>query len=404
MCPDRPFVAETRTVGSLLTGSGTGFYIPLYQRPYRWNKDNAGRLIADVVDGISTYQETRRSSTFLGTLITVPDSDLYPPATDRPPTVFQVIDGQQRIATLLGMFGELNRAAHSAFNSLNEGERQHILPFFEPISQKLSKSLCLTSSATDQFTLPRMIRGGVDQWGIRPDNYKSEIGSYLATYDLFTVPQLTEDMSSFNDVLSTMRDSFVANMPFEIDALSEDQWKSMFEQRRPSNMPTSETVDRLLKLLAFASFSMNRVHVIWVQANHEESASAIFESLNTTGERLTALETFVPLVVSAKGGQASYAGSLEETQIKRFRKSLTGLRSKEITPRTKTTLVGFALSDTGRRLGERLYVQRAYLREYKDLGQEERQTFITGLGNTASCLRQLWYGEHPLPRIIHGTC
>ena len=96
----------------LLNATGTGFYVPLYQRPYRWTKDNASRLIEDIVDGIARFQRTGRSSTFLGTVITVDDArNLVPAPTDRPGTVRQVIDGQQRIATLLGMCGEL-RARH----------------------------------------------------------------------------------------------------------------------------------------------------------------------------------------------------------------------------------------------------------------------------------------------------
>ena len=83
------FDAGSRPLKDLLNATGTGFYVPLYQRPYRcegdtsrglksgshlsWTSDNASRLIADIVDGIARFQRTGRSSTFLGSLITVDD-------------------------------------------------------------------------------------------------------------------------------------------------------------------------------------------------------------------------------------------------------------------------------------------------------------------------------------------
>ena len=46
---------------------------------------------------------------------------------------------------------------------------------------------------------------------------------------------------------------------------------------------------------------MNRVQVVVVSASKEEYAFDMFESLNTTGEPLTAFETFRPRVIEIEG-------------------------------------------------------------------------------------------------------
>ena len=181
--PVAHFEACAQPLKDLLNAAGTGFYVPLYQRPYRWTKDNAARLIADIVDGITGFQRTGRSSTFLGSLITVADaSNLVPTPTDRLGTVRQVIDGQQRIATLLGLCGELQRAIGIAFEELAEHERAVLEPVVERQQKELGMSLSFKVAESDDSSLPRMIRGGEDRWGRTDFEYQSEIGRYLYAY------------------------------------------------------------------------------------------------------------------------------------------------------------------------------------------------------------------------------
>ena len=141
---------------------------------------------------------------------------------------------------------------------------------------------------------------------------------------------------------------------------------------------------------------MTHVQVISVAAEDEDTAFAVFEPLNTTGEPLTAFETFRPLVISAHGGQRDYADSDDRTQIDRFQSLLEGQSSKDVVQRTKRALVAFALSDTGEGIGEGLRDQRSYLRRYPSLSRTEQNKFLNGLGNTADSLRHLWYGTDAL--------
>ena len=73
MCP-RPLVTledDSSTVFNLLNVQGTGYYIPLYQRQYRWTSENAERLLADILDGISGFSPTPR-------FITIPWNHHHP--------------------------------------------------------------------------------------------------------------------------------------------------------------------------------------------------------------------------------------------------------------------------------------------------------------------------------------
>ena len=392
------FDAGARPLKDLLNATGTGFYVPLYQRPYRWTSDNASRLVSDIVDGVARFQRTGRSSTFLGSLITVDESrNLVPPPTDRPGTVRQVIDGQQRIATLLGLCGELRRAIGIALGDLAADERAVLEPVVQRQTYELEMALSFKVAEPDDSILPRMIRGGEDRWGRTDFEYNSEIGLYLSTYSPSGRAEPTGSRV-FDAIIDTMWSAFASQELFggRVGPLDADQWDALFPQDQPGDLPTSDEAARLLLLLTFAAFTMGHVQVISVEAEDEDSAFAVFEPLNTTGEPLTAFETFVPSVVYTRGGQREYAGSSESVQVDRFNALLHGLTAEEAVQRTKKALVAFALADTGTGLGEQLQDQRIYLRQYLELADADRGVFLEGLANTAECLANLWYEDHPL--------
>ncbi len=392
------FDAKAQPLKNLLNATGTGFYIPLYQRPYRWRSDEASRLISDIVDGIAKFQRTGRSSAFLGTLITVDESlNLVPKPIDRPGTVRQVIDGQQRIATLLGLCGELRRAIGTALEALAVDERMALKTVAGHQVHELEMALSFKVAEPDDLTLPRMIRGGKDLWGRTNSEYNSEIGRYLSTYSSGDRAEPTGSRV-FDDVVETMRSAFASEDLFgdRIRPFNAKQFNALFPKDQLGELPTSGEASRLLLLLTFSAFTMGYVQVISVEAEDEDSAFAIFEPLNTTGEQLTAFETFVPLVVYTRGGQQAYADSWESDRVNRFTELLDKLDAKEAVRRTKKALVAFALSDTGASLGEQLQDQRIYLRKYPELTDSGQRIFLDGLVNTAECLDELWYRDHSL--------
>lgn len=86
----------------------TGYFIPIYQRSYRWGNTELEKLFDDILLGFNNLVKTDEpnlSATFLGSVITIDDikksvlskDDL----NDAPNKVMVVIDGQQRLTTLL---------------------------------------------------------------------------------------------------------------------------------------------------------------------------------------------------------------------------------------------------------------------------------------------------------------
>ena len=399
------FDARAQRLQDLLAASGTGYYIPLYQRPYRWDSQDAERLIASIVDGIVQFQETGRSSTFLGSIITISDHrGMVPSPVHRPSTVRQVVDGQQRIATLLGLCGELRRATDSAYLDLAPEEQATLRDIFEQQSYDLEMTVSFKITDSDDSVLPRMIRGGWDKWRKGTGEYTSDIARYLSQYK---PNRLSPDTGRkpFDRVIHTLRESFNQEELFgnRLMSLNIDQWEALFFQAPPESIPTSAEATRFLMLLTFAAFTMGQVQVIYVEADDEDAALAVFEPLNTTGAPLTAFETFLPLVVHKNRGQQEYADSTDRKQIGRFHGLLEGHTPKEIGQRTRKAIVAFALADKGEKIGEDLSTQRRYLRQYSTLSDNEQRTFLDGLALTADFFTNLWYGADALATASDRT-
>ena len=239
-----------------------------------------------------------------------------------------------------------------------------------------------------------MIRSEFDRWDKAASQYNSDISKYLTRFN----PQQQRHESTndhiFDEALNTIRRSFTSDDGV-IESIripsSADEWISRFGRPQPSIIQESADANRLIRLLAFSSFMLNHVYTISVESGDPDSAYSIFESLNTTGELLTAFETFVPLVVHASGGQQKYVNSDSQKEMRRFANLLNDLPQNQVTIRTKKALVAFALSDTGRKLSEQLRDQRAYLRTYRDLPDRNQEIFLTGLGSTADCVKHLWH-------------
>lgn len=399
-----PFAASPITLRDFLTPSGGGFYIPLYQRPYQWNSSDVSRLIDDIVHGITRF-ENNRSSTFIGTFITVDNpSDLFPPATVRLSRAIQIIDGQQRIATLLCMFGELRRAIRLASRQLTGDDHAIFGPLSNIHIEALEKPLFLTITDASDSSLPRMIRGGADSWTLVDSAYTSEIGKYLVAYDLQQDRPGTTGNRIFDRAITRLYRTFGADHLFDgaIEGLNNDDRKTLL------GLDNSTDIDchrckRLQELLIFSNFLQNQVHAISVEADEPNSAYTVFESLNSTGLPLTAFETFVPLVVSATGGQSQYVDSWEKSQIDRCNRVFRGWRPSQVNDRTAKVMIAFALSDAGKKIGNQLYDQRSHLRTYLTLPNRKRRVFLKGLSSTARYLNELWYKDNPLPMSSECT-
>ncbi len=89
------FTSQDRSLRQILAGSY--FYVPRYQRPYSWTRDNVEDLWSDAIEN------NERGDYFIGSMVVHPK-----PGSD---DTMAVIDGQQRLTTLLMILCAVREAA-----------------------------------------------------------------------------------------------------------------------------------------------------------------------------------------------------------------------------------------------------------------------------------------------------
>jgi hypothetical protein len=121
----------------------------------------------------------------------------------------------------------------------------------------------------------------------------------------------------------------------------------------------------------------------------------MFEALNTTGEPLTAFETFKPKIIEAEGID-KYEDSPSFQNVMRIEDYLEVYKKAEDRQRaTSELLIPFRLSETGERLEKNLGDQRRFLRDYfeKLPGLEEKRSVISSLANLSAFIRTGWLSK-----------
>ena len=187
---DKIFDADPYTTGQVLCEPGVGFYVPIYQREYNWDKKHIVRLFEDIANGLQLLVKNENSITFLGTLIVIDRA--IPANVDKaelPGNVRIVIDGQQRLTTILLMniclHDEIRRRG-SKFNVENEPAFQWLYNKTIDVTAQLKKTFAEDMNRGDGVYqwYPRMIRENDDTWSRSELKaaYKSPIAAFIHGY------------------------------------------------------------------------------------------------------------------------------------------------------------------------------------------------------------------------------
>ena len=142
----------------------------------------------------------------------------------------------------------------------------------------------------------------------------------------------------------------------------------------------------------------SRVATSVVTTKNEDDAFDMFEALNTTGQPLTAFETFKPKVIERE--------QLSEYELTKTNQWMTEIeeylnryhKANERQRVTSEMLVHFALYETGAELNQTLGHQRRYLHdEFDKLSRldkiSENRAFVRSLCVLASFLGRMWDAE-----------
>ena len=98
---------------SIDQGAREHYHVPKYQREYTWGKWNWEQLIQDIDENPPGY--------FMGSIICVKDGDAGSPGDE---LIYEVVDGQQRLATLSLMMAGIYKRLEELEGSLEFEEKE----------------------------------------------------------------------------------------------------------------------------------------------------------------------------------------------------------------------------------------------------------------------------------------
>jgi uncharacterized protein with ParB-like and HNH nuclease domain len=90
-------LGEIKSLGDIITGASK-YSIPPYQRQYQWNAERWQAFVSDVSNSLTSNENDPQH--WLGILLLSKDCQISLPG-DSSPSNFAVIDGQQRLVTIL---------------------------------------------------------------------------------------------------------------------------------------------------------------------------------------------------------------------------------------------------------------------------------------------------------------
>lgn len=419
-------------------GGSAGFRIPIYQRAYAWRDENIKRLFEDMAHGLRSLGDSTDTVTFLGTIILVEEHRRSEPSFDG--ASFSVVDGQQRLTTICLAACVLARKIDQIQAQLEEEWPEGEFGVWLKNESSLvagELQACMVNTPggfgkPEAYQLiPRLVREDVDSRGrtLSEARYVSPVAKYifsLARYFLdstgadfeFNVDDLGESGKELFERLSLIEkeiEQFEDGSAFEANDLPEISSFLSLENYRGALFPKAVTLGesfrrvnqecnnceddnilRLLRLITVGNYLLHRLAITRVEADNEDYAFDIFDALNTTGEPLTAIETFKPLVIRREqtdtDGGYSRSESCEyfnkiELQVENFPSN--DARQRE----SRQVITLLALYAQGKKVSESLNAQRSYLRRAYDqeaVGANGRRRLVRAFFDVAEYRRRLW--------------
>ena len=433
--------------------ANVGFRVPEYQRTYDWNKENIKRLLEDCLNGFYYLSEANNeeSYTFLGTIILVREKSEITFNGNS----LSVVDGQQRLTTLVLLCCALIEeilAQRDDVNHLNEPSLGWIKKEIDYIIGKLYVCVIGQLIALNKIVgFPRIVRLPEDNRAIDPSDaeYKSDIASFLNNFyarylhaitmstpmeidhniegqhlsqnyvyikDQVKLGIYTGEASSDTEDQCELEHEHVHHEDFQksglrdlfdkLDTVSEEQAE---KDRAISHVSNTIGSSGLIRMMLFSHYVLKSVILTRVETGNEDAAFDIFDSLNTTGMPLTAIETFKPRVINFEKseGNVNFSRTESAREFERIEENLNDvyIDMEKRQTEAKELIVTYALYLEGQKLSLNLASQRTYLRRTFDKASTSdlKRDFIRSLADITE-FRQTYWNRDSIQKLdsIHN--
>lgn len=336
--PDDAFKASSQNIYSIFGTPGEHYYLPAYQRPYSWSDSSVERLLTDILSGLESLFSDPDTYSFCGSIITVTDHNyetIVPQVrSDLPGKVQLVIDGQQRLTTLLLLCVVISNRVKVNLKTFGPRTARTsadtwLERFGDDLAYELERMIVTVNPPIGNFTpiYPRLTRAFRDQWSKTLPNqqYESAIAEICHTYASLTdktIPyeyqpaKAADDAKTVKSALSKLSEIVDG---FSADELSADEDFSLSLSLVVANTDIFQNVglnidqtdlnglknvplnddefSALLRLIILGNYLLKRVVLAKIVCANDDYAFDVFEALNTTGTELDATETFPPLII-----------------------------------------------------------------------------------------------------------
>ncbi len=441
----KAFDTSNRTLIQVFQEPGLGFYVPLYQREYSWDRENIDQLMEDICQGVENILTDTQEIRFLGTIIRVkennPRGNINPQDTKAFPTrIDNIIDGQQRISSIamLGalLFQRLTYLGKKLPNSSPyDVVNKEILPaklnsVYELFSVDLQRGI--------PNRKPIIIRGSADTWTLDGEdeaNYTSDVSSFLASVirsihektqflSLPTGNQVGDNLRIMSKWLDDVEEAHCSvatgamNFPTAWEIIDNSDlevaiWTyerdelSQIVKDQANDSKQRDALCRVVQMLAFTHYLLDRCCFNVIDPVSDNWAFDMFQSLNATGTPLTSLETFRPMVVNRTNSEGN--GGYKNSKSAIYFEEINTLFSNERSAAQKAKLTNeylttFAHTLDGTKLPQRFSSQRRWLNDLYGACNTplEREDCIRKMANIATYLGNVMRFDHTKTLTLPG--
>ena len=435
------FTTEVKSIRQFLGKPGQGYYIPAYQRPYAWDQTNISRFLEDTLHGIRRLMHRPQTISFLGTIIVINDIEyktinpIY--KTEVPTGVMTIIDGQQRICTAIMLNISLHNYIHRSalrFQGKSESHFLWIVKECNKLLTDLTRTYLIDQHDEDHDYryYPRVIRSYSDVWSTKEGEAKYEspiaklIWEYITESDkslefkfkptdqegniidshkivhrafdfiqqkIGKICESNDDKYDFPELLGIIKNRYFIERKIWNNNPPEEVEEYLIQESKKQRKSRDANYFNLLRAIILARYLNNCAAVTIIKSTNEDDAFDMFEALNTTGQLLTAFETFKPKIIESEN-ISKYLTSPSYRFVAKIDEYLD--RNNRVNDKkyaTSEMLISFALAETGFKLGKDLGDQRRYLRTSFDTLHndiDKKRSFVKSIAGIAEFMNRAW--------------